>query len=69
MLFWACFAGPIAIIIYKCVVLDMTLAAVHASGCDIILLGLCFISIVIRSFVIGAKYATFSEKQYRAVNE
>jgi hypothetical protein len=64
-----CFAGPFGILIYKLITSGQSLNELHAQGYDLILLGLCFVQIFIRSFIIGAKYATYSEKQYRMINE
>jgi len=67
--FWLAFVGPIGIFVYKLVSTGLGVSEIHSQGYDLVLLGLCFVQIIIRSFVIGVKYGTYTEKQYRMINE
>jgi hypothetical protein len=69
LVFWLAFVGPIGILVYKMATTGLTVTQLHNKGYDVVLLGLCLIQILIRSFIIAVKYATYSEKQNRMINE
>jgi hypothetical protein len=62
LVFWLAFVGPIGILVYKMATTGLTVTQLHNKGYDVVLLGLCLIQILIRSFIIAVKYATYSEK-------
>jgi phosphate starvation-inducible membrane PsiE len=68
LVFWFLWVGPIGLLVYKMITTGQSLTSLHNEGYDVVLLALCFLQIVIRSFIIAVKYATYSEKQNEKVN-